>query len=126
MCQVLSEKHMTPKAIIVFLRDNAQDCSSSSSSSSSLQQTHRVPLTKDTLSAADKRPQRLAQGLNCAPFQFHFWVKRELEMMSESGIMKESILYDISQELAKSSNYPSAERKIYWKSRCSDIKVTGF
>jgi len=31
MCQVLSEKHMTPKPISVLLRDNAQNSPSSSS-----------------------------------------------------------------------------------------------
>lgn len=31
MCQVLSEKHMTPKPISVLLRDNAQKSPSSSS-----------------------------------------------------------------------------------------------
>lgn len=46
MCQVLSEKHMTPKPISVLWRDNAQN--SPSSSAASLARLRVLFLTKDT------------------------------------------------------------------------------
>lgn len=57
MCQVLSEKHMTPKPISVLQRDNAQNAPSfSSPPPPPLFRLRVLFLTKDTLSAADKRP----------------------------------------------------------------------
>lgn len=65
MCQVLSEKHMTPKPISVLWRDNAQN-----SPSSSLQTQGAV--SDKTVSLLQIKSPMISPGLNCAPFQFHF------------------------------------------------------